>query len=183
MDDSGPQISIPDESVITSDSNFSPPPSVLTDDTQNPSPNLSGNKTAISKNKDQKASKVIVTIFGIMLLIGSVGAGLILISQRQLLNQNAQIVLTANCVDSGTNGACTISGANPDNYYVKKCTCVSNSGTCSSSCVNVGVSTAVTTPECGSVQIDIVNSGGRRVLLSNATTELVYRSDKSCTNK
>ncbi len=56
-------------------------------------PNISGSPTIPNDTPGEKpkkpTAKIIATLFGVLVLLGAVGAGLVLVSQRQLINQKA----------------------------------------------------------------------------------------------
>src|SRR5260221_4269348 len=92
--------SVPDESVVMTDTSFAPAPQSSTPTTP-PSPTNSGTTTSIPKSSNRNTGKIIATIFGLLLIVGGIGAGLVLVNQQQLVNQNA--AATGSCVKVGQN--------------------------------------------------------------------------------
>ncbi len=192
--------SVPEESVVMSDAGFvgTPVTTTTTTTTTPPSPTNSG--TVISKPKSRGNTGKI--IFGLLLLVGGIGAGLILVNQQQLINQKAALgnichndsdcgsneqcdtgvylcipLCTANSSCSGN--TCTIAAADSGRgFQVKTCTCSSMSGTCNSNCT-YGGSNTVATPSCGTIQMDIVDSSKQELACGN--TQILLHGPVDCT--
>src|SRR5579859_4450073 len=75
---------VPDESVVMPGSNSTPPISAIPTDTTT-SPTSSGGNV----KPKRKLGPIVATIFGLLLLVGGVGAGLFLVNQQQHLGQKA----------------------------------------------------------------------------------------------
>ncbi len=109
-------------------------------------------------------AKVIATVFGLVLLVGGVGAGLLLVQQQQILNQGA-----AGGYISGGGGSpvCVHAGT----YQIQRCNCPTNTSpgypgcVCSQNCTistvtaTEGQCFSATAPACGSNQVDIAGQG------------------------
>src|SRR5258708_3062839 len=95
--------SVPEESVVMSDASFAGTPTPAPSSA--PSPTDSGTQTSIPKIKSKgNTGKIVATIFGLLLLVGGIGAGLVLVNQQQLINQEAATINNAGGI--GSAGGC-----------------------------------------------------------------------------
>lgn len=119
------------------------------------------------KPKRKVSGKVLATIFGLVLLVGGIGAGLLLVQQRQVINQNAQS--SGYISGGGDSPVCVTAGT----YQLQVCHCNSNTSTsypgciCSENCTSQTVTPTQDTCynagsyalSCGSTQVDIAGQG------------------------
>lgn len=159
---------IPDESF-----NFSaPPPGTPTPAAGTQIPTSSGNGT-VKQNK-KISGKVIATIFGLLLLVGGVGAGIVLVQQQQIFKQKAAFsgsITNQHNFSSCNSTTCTISQspscANQQAalYY---CPGGLTNGVCLQNRSLIGPFNAGQTinvdsyapAACGAIQIDVFNTNG-----------------------
>lgn len=102
------------------------------------------------------------------------------------LDPNSLTECTGSCVwstpsstgggtSSGTfcSGNCCQLGANPNNYLVKQCTCTSHTASpCNDNCVFGG--SVCANPQCGTVQLDIVNQAHQEASVPGQTQVLIH---------
>ncbi|CAN5342005.1 hypothetical protein BH10PAT1_BH10PAT1_1960 [soil metagenome] len=116
----GSNFPVPDESVVVNDSSMGTAP------VQPSIPNNSAGAppiTPINSKPKRKLGKIVATIFGLILLVGGVGAGIALVNQNQLLNQHAASDGTCVARVDGANGSLTcINGSNTYDLACKNLT-------------------------------------------------------------
>src|SRR5260370_35788848 len=93
MDDNS---SFPEETMVMTDSNFQ---GAARSAPTNPKPTPPEEKQKPVKPKNKNTGKIVAAVFGLLLLVGGIGAGLVLINQQQIFKQKAATQNSLSCSD------------------------------------------------------------------------------------